>query len=169
MRKAFYDTQLTALSSNAWRVEKRGALQTIRFDRASLHAVDFERSHGVIGQRRFEGSLYVALDPAVAEPIITLRDDNKYWIQPEEPIAYLVESRWIISELDRSEGRLDFNAQGYGPGEMVWHVPIAGSYRITVNGKSEKVDVGPDKILKFRIEDNAIPSLHVTIVEAQNA
>ena len=167
--EGFYDTQLVAIAPGEWRVEHRGTLQTIRFDRSSLKAVDFGRSRGVIGQRRFEGSLYVALDSAVAEPVIALKDDTKYYAQPEEPLAYLIESRWVISDLERGEGRFDFDAQGFGAGDMVWHVTAPGPYRVTINGKTEKVEAGADRLLKLHIDENAIQSLHINIVGAQNA
>ena len=47
----FYRTRFVPLDGRRWRVEDRGALQTIRFDRASLTTVDFARSAGVVGAR----------------------------------------------------------------------------------------------------------------------
>src|SRR6185437_3403154 len=68
--EGFYNTVLTPLAPDTWRVDKRGALETIRFDHHSLQSVDFTRSRGVIGQRYRQGSLYVYLDAAVDQPII---------------------------------------------------------------------------------------------------
>ena len=60
----FYSTEIADLGEGRWQIAKRGKLQTIRFDRAIDRKVDFARSRGVLGQQHFQGSLYVALDPA---------------------------------------------------------------------------------------------------------
>ncbi|MGE3623807.1 MAG: hypothetical protein AB7H77_08060, partial [Bdellovibrionales bacterium] len=126
--EGFYDTQIVSLGPNAWRVEKRGDLQTLRFDKSSLKAVDLQRSKGVIGQRRHQGSLYVHLDEDVQQPVVVLRDDARYYIQPDDSAPYLIESRWAVSGMQRGAGRFAFDADGYGDGEMTWHVPSAGFY-----------------------------------------
>jgi hypothetical protein len=60
--EGFYSTRFEPLGKDAWRIDDRGRLQTIRFDRAVFRGVDFARSEGVLGQRHYQGSLYVALD-----------------------------------------------------------------------------------------------------------
>jgi hypothetical protein len=166
--EGFYDTQLVALGNDSWRVEHRGALATIRFDYSSFKAVNFDRSQGVIGERRFQGSLYVYLDSAVDSPVIALKNDERYYAPPEEATPYLVESRWLISDLKRSPGHLAFAAQGFGKGDMVWQVAAPGAYRVSVNGKTTDVKVAEDRMLKTSIEDNALDQLHITITEAGN-
>ncbi|MCB1738624.1 MAG: hypothetical protein KDI42_10890, partial [Gammaproteobacteria bacterium] len=42
----FYTTRFETLGADRWRVHDRGALQTLRFDRATFRAVDFTRSRG---------------------------------------------------------------------------------------------------------------------------
>jgi hypothetical protein len=167
--EGFYDAQLVALGNDSWRVEHRGTLSTIRFDQGTLKAVDFERSQGVIGERPFQGSLYVYLDSAVAAPVIALKNNEYYYTLPEEKTAYLVESRWLVSGLSRTGNRLEFTAQGFGNGEMVWQVGAPGNYRVTVNGKTSEVKVAGDRMLKLRIEEKALEPLHVTITETGNA
>jgi len=167
--EGFYETQLVPLGAEKWRVEQRGALSTIRFDHSTLKAVDFGGSQGVIGERHFQGSLYVYLDPAVAQPVIALKTDDRYYTQPQESIAYLIESRWPIASLNRGGGHIDFTAQGYGAGEMIWQA-APGTYRISVNGKMrEEVKVTNDRLLKFRLDDDALQPLHITIAEAGSA
>jgi hypothetical protein len=167
--EGFYDTELVALASDRWRVEQRGALETLRFDNSTLKAVDFDRSQGVIGERQYQGSLYIYLDPTVAQPIVALKNDNRYWAPPEENTAYLVESRWVVSNLTRGASRLDFTAQGYGAGDMTWQVPAPGVWRVSVNGKAHDIKVAADRMLKLHLENNALQPLHIAIAEAGNA
>ena len=72
--QGFYAARLYDLGDRRWRVENRGNLQTIRFDKAAFSAVDFKRSRGVLGQNHHQGSLYVALDPTETVPVIALHD-----------------------------------------------------------------------------------------------
>ena len=59
----FYSGKIIAVEKDQWRIEDRGAIQTVRFDRAAARSVDFLKSSGVVGQRPYQDSLYVALDP----------------------------------------------------------------------------------------------------------
>lgn len=164
----FYTTQLVQLAPDTWRVEGRGELQTIRFDRHSFDAVDFTRSKGVIGQRQFQGSLYVYLDASVPQPVIALKETDAYFAPPQEAQPYLVESRWLISNLKRQEGKLEFSAQGYGEGEMVWQVPGSGKYRVSVGGKSvQEVTAQQGGELRVLLKQSALQPLHVTIAPAK--
>ncbi|MBB4285986.1 polysaccharide deacetylase family protein [Roseospira goensis] len=130
----FYDTLLIPLGPDRWRVSGRGALQTIRFDAATHRAVDMVASEGVLGQRHYQGSLYVALDPAVAAPEIALMD----WPTPDRappgtPRPYLIESRWPLRALrrDGDGDGLTVQAQGFGDGAMAWQVPPEAEARVT--------------------------------------
>ena len=60
--EGFFAARVEQLGTRRWRLANRGALSTIRFDRASRLGVDFDRSTGVIGARHQHGALYVALD-----------------------------------------------------------------------------------------------------------
>jgi polysaccharide biosynthesis protein PelA len=164
--EGFYDTQITALTPDSWRIDKRGALQTIRFDRHLLQSVDFKRSQGVIGQRPLQGSLYVYLDASVAQPVIALKANDHYFVPPEETIPYLLESRWLVSELRRGDKRADFTAQGYGPGEMIWQMPAAGRYRISIDGKEEAIVESVGRLLQLKLERDAREKLHISITPA---
>jgi len=161
--EGFYDTQIVPLGFDMWRVDKRGALQTIRFDHHTFQSVDFQRSKGVIGQHHLHGSLYVYLDESVAQPVIALKQDDHDYAPPEENTQYLVESRWLISNVSRKENRLDFTAQGYGNGDMVWQMPSPGRYRVNVGGKLQDVTVSNDRLLKLTLEQNALRPLHISI------
>ena len=167
--EGFYGARFVAMDRDMWRVENRGTLNTIRFDHGALRAVDFKRSEGVIGQRRFQGSLYVSLDPAAKEPVIALRDDDRYYAQPEDSTPYLIESRWEISSLSRSEQKIGFTAQGYGNGEMIWQVSAPGHYRATLQGKSFDGEAGNDRLLKFSLDGDALEPVQVIVTRVGNA
>ena len=122
MADGFYTARLIAEGPARWRVVERGGLATLRFDRAVFRAVDFERSTGVIGQRHHQGSLYVALDPDVAEPVVALADTERADADPPAPRPYLVHGRWALAGLTPTSGGFTVRAQGFGPGAMVWKV-----------------------------------------------
>jgi hypothetical protein len=161
--EGFYSTQIISVAANTWRIKNRGALQTIRFDRKSLQSVDFLNSTGVIGQRHLQGSLYVYLDASVDQPVIALKAEEKNYAAPENSMQYLLESRWVISNVVRKENGLDFTAQGFGPGEMVWQMPSAGRYRVNVAGKTKDIAVSRDRRLKLILEQNSLQPLRVSI------
>lgn len=130
MADGFYTVRLVADGLRRWRVLDRGALATLRFDGAGFDAVDFARSTGVVGQRHHQGSLYVALDPAVAEPVVALTAVDRADIDPPAPRPYLVEGRWILNGVEADASGFRAGAQGYGLGEMTWWVPTPGRYVI---------------------------------------
>ena len=162
--EGFYDTQLTTVGPDMWRVDHRGALETIRFDRQTYKSVDFERSHGVVGQRQFQGSLYVYLDADVTQPIIALKHNERYFAPPIEDTPYLLESRWLVSGVTRTKDGLNFTAQGYGAGDMMWQMP-KGDYRVSVDGKHQEgtFKAGNDGTIKMKLMKNALKPLHITI------
>ncbi|MBP2300611.1 polysaccharide deacetylase family protein [Azospirillum picis] len=140
--EGFYGTRFEPLGTageRRWRVRGRGALNTLRFDHAAFTAVDFARSAGVLGQRHTQGSLYVALDPAVAEPVVALAATERGDIDPPAPVPYLIDGRWAFSGLSLDGGGFSVTADGYGDGAMVWHVPQPGRYAVTVERDGEAV------------------------------
>lgn len=154
----FYSTRLIPLGDRRWRVEDRGALQTLRFDRASPVAVDFARSSGVLGARPTHGSLYVALDPAVQAPVVALTD-RKHPLDPDPATRpYLLHSRWPARDLRIADGQLTVAVAGFGALAMTWIVPDAGTWRVRVDqdGRTvweDEIPVGTDRRLAFRIDD----------------
>ena len=137
MADGFYTVRLVADGERRWRVADRGALSTLRFDRAVFRAVDFARSAGVIGQRHHQGSLYVALDPAVAEPVVALTGVERADVDPPAPRPYLVHGRWALAGLSVEGGGVSVRAQGFGPGAMVWRMPKPGRFTVVAerNGR----------------------------------
>jgi hypothetical protein len=129
--EGFDTARFARLGPNAWRIENRGELQTIRFDPPleSL-AVDFARSSGVLGFRRDARALYVALDPDVASPVVALADGDA-----DGP--YLIESRWPVRALARGADGFAFSAGGFGAGEMVWRVAPNSRWRVARAGGAD--------------------------------
>jgi len=130
--QGFFSAELYLVEPDRWRIENRGALQTIRFDRATFRSVDFDRSVGVLGQRHFQGSLYVALDPEISVPVIALKDDPRPDMSPSASQPYLIRSNWEISALETTGEGFRFDAAGFGVGEMVWKVPYSGEMEVSV-------------------------------------
>jgi len=125
--EGFYSTRIHQTGSRKWRIEGRKKLQTIRFDNAKDVAVNFAQSTGVVGQRHYQGSLYVYLDETVQSPELSLRPPSS----PGTGQPFLIQSRWRVWDLTRRKNRLDFKAEGFGQPEMTWQVPRAGRYQMT--------------------------------------
>ena len=49
------------------------------------------------------------MDAAVSEPVIAIKDNPEYFSPPRESHAYLVESRWEISNVREKENGVDFS------------------------------------------------------------
>lgn len=157
----FYTTRLVPLDRERWRIENRGELQTVRFDRAENRAVDFARSEGVLGERIFQGSLYVALDSAHVAPVVALKPIVRSARPVPAPRAYLVHARWRLANFKDSGETFSVEAQGYGEGAMEWVVPRPGRYKVdlVVDGvavDSQNVTVGGDQMLRARLPARAL-------------
>lgn len=156
--EGFFSARLLPVAEGAWRVVDRGALQTLRLDRGGV-GVDWARSSGVLGQRVANGSLYVALDPADAVPVVALAAG------PGAPAArpWLVQSRWPLSGLKIVPGGFEVAAKGFGPGEMEWQVPEPGTYRVTAGDWQGTATAGPDGRLAFTVAADATTGRAVTV------
>lgn len=164
----FYTTRLIPMGPRRWRVEDRGALQTLRFDRATDTAVDFAASSGVIGARPVHGNLYVALDPEVAVPVVALTD-RAHPLDPDPAgRPYVFDSRWPVYALSSEGEAVTVSAQGFGPLSMTWVVPRAGSWRVRISQDgdtvwSETLEVGEDRRLTIEPGDEAEAAVEVRI------
>ncbi|MEZ5354037.1 MAG: hypothetical protein R2762_15470 [Bryobacteraceae bacterium] len=159
----FFSTRLVRLDGSGpgvetWRIENRGALNTIRFDQPGGRSVDLARSRGVLGERTFQGSLYVALDAAEKEPVVTLSSGAA------APEAALIQARWRIWNLRREKDGIRFTAQGYGQGEMKWRLPQRGEMRILVDGApAARAVVSPGGTLAATIAASALEPVEIEI------
>lgn len=158
-------------NENAWMILDRGDLQTIRLDKSVCRGIDFSQSSGVLGQKHFQGSLYVSLDPAIPEAILRFKELEDTSHEPIEPLSYLVESRWQVLGLSRSgQNQLSFQAQGFGPLEMQWRVPHDQIYHIEARSESGELvssewTPSMDNTLNFSIDLPYQTPFHITISE----
>lgn len=156
MVDGFLSVRIFRLGPDRWRFEDRDGLATIRFDKATLKMVDFDRSTGVIGQRWHQGSLYVALDPDVKAPVIALRKIDAAMAPPRARRPYLIDSRWSISGLIWADKMFEYRAQGFGNGVFRWWVRSPGTYRIVARtddgGAQTLIAKTGTHILKFRLK-----------------
>lgn len=108
----FFTARIEQIATQAWRVRERGRLQTVRFDALGNLRVDMVASRGVIGYASHGADLYVALDEAVDDVEVVLSD------RAVEGDLSLIDSRWRLRDVDRTHGRIELQAMGYGPGEI---------------------------------------------------
>lgn len=167
----FYTTRIISEGEGAWRIENRGKLNTLRFDDATLKTVDFDRSQGVLGQKHFQGSLYVSLDPLAAAPRVVIRkkDITERYALARQP--YLIHSSWLIKDLLYIKKSLRFTAQGYGEGEIALKFPQAGAYDVVVKRDNDTVErrtVASDDegVVNFTLAKSAAMPLNVAISAA---
>jgi polysaccharide biosynthesis protein PelA len=161
--EGFYSATISQMGERRWRIEDRDGLNTVRFDRADREAVDFANSVGVIGQRHFQGSLYVALDTAVATPIVALATGTRARVAAG---AYLIQSRWLISALKSTGRSFTFEARGFGPGETAWQVAPGDRYSIRVSSKQSpprtiEAVANSEGLLTFVIGTTALEPVHI--------
>jgi polysaccharide biosynthesis protein PelA len=172
--EGFYSTRFIPLGPKTWRIENRGHLQTLRFDDAARLAVDMKKSQGVIGQRHFQGSLYVSLDTTRKEPVLALKDFSPEEKWPTATHPYLVEGRWHIWNLEfPRKQQTTFSAQGFGDGEMVWKVPNPGQYELILSndaGVQQTVNAVADEdgILKIKFGPKAIDNVTITLTQVHS-
>lgn len=155
----FYATQIVPVGALSWKVVNRGTLGTVRLDAAEDYAVDLQKSPGILGFNYHANSLYIALDPAVQIPVITLYSNPNNQDPPRTP--YLVESRWQINHLQKGENSLTFAATGYGNSEMVWKLAPREKYKVSVSRNSEMLYENT-----FVADENGVLKLHFDKVSA---
>jgi hypothetical protein len=169
MAEAFYRLRMTDLGDRRFRIEERGDIQTVRFSKGAERHVDFARSTGVVGQRLHQGELYVALDEAVASPIVALAPRPSVEdVNPEARRAYLVDARWRVFDWRQQGENFSFKAQGYGEGAMAWRVHRHGRYRIEAKRGGEALEpllasTDADGMLRFALVEDATGGLDVAV------
>jgi hypothetical protein len=157
--ESFYQVDLINLGPDIWRVDNRGALQTIRLDHQSDNAIDYVRSRGVIGSRMINGSLYAYLDEVVAQPVLALKIADDAVTQ-----SSLSQSSWKIRNVRYDGGAVEFQAKGFGAGTMEWQVPRDGTYRAIINGKDKIQSIAQDGTIRFIIPDQGAQSVNVKLL-----
>lgn len=131
--EGFFGYRAVREADAVWRIEDRGALQTVRFDAAADHAVDLAASEGVAGARREGDRLYVALDPSTAAPRVALvRDAAQSGLRLDRPAPVLVEGRAEILALERQACETRATLSASGPAETVWAAVAGRSYDVAL-------------------------------------
>ena len=168
--RGFLTARLVTVGARTWRIENRGALQTLRVDAAGAEALDLARSEGVLGAVRHDDALYVALDPAAEAPTVALALSDAATGVVAGGEFSLEQSRWMIRDLSQSQCSAEFEATGHGAGEMSWLAQRPGSYRIEMylGGDSrpaywETVTAGDDLRLSATLPSLAIEPVRVII------
>lgn len=135
MVHGFSSVQFIPAGPNRWRVSGRGSLQTIRFDNSRSYALDLFESRGVLGARRINGSLYVALNPEIAEPVVALISDNsaRGMALPDGMIG-VSESNLEFVSAKISACEAVVVATGWGEGVLGFFGDADARYRIQVKG-----------------------------------
>jgi hypothetical protein len=123
--EGFFRVRFARLGPNQWRIENRGALDTVRFDEAANMHVNYAQSSGVLGHTRTNGSLYVALDSADRAPVLTVGEGS----EPAAAAILLDNSRWRVHSKRAEAGGAGFRAEGFGNGEMTWIAPAGSAGR----------------------------------------
>lgn len=173
--EGFISAELEQVLPQSYRVLNRGLLQTIRFDQATFKAVDFSRSKGVLGQKWYQGSLYIALDAQEPAPIITLKEQEQADQLPKESTPYLIESRWQIWDFTvTAQKQMQFQAQGFGQGDMHWFMGdmLQKQYQVMLydqNGKLLHQEVyqannQQQSVVDFKLPDLANQAIKVTVI-----
>mgnify|MGYP002080830722 CR=1 FL=1 len=164
---SFFDVEITQVDVSAWTVSNRGELHTVRFDAAKDISVDAAASEGVLGSARANGALYVTLDAAVATAKVVLHRGGAADSRPPDDMApSLLSSRWTFAKRRQEGCSLTVEAEGYGPGEMLWQAApgqrftVAASRGGVVLASQEAVSDAEGR-LKLSLDVSAIEPLEV--------
>ena len=175
---SFFSATIEQVGVMSWSVANRGQLQTVRFDDADALDVNMTASSGVLGSRRTNGSLYVALNSAVQNAVVTLGTADAPAPEPDPsavvagsqtpppatPFASLVSSRWLFSNRAALPCGFELTAQGFGPGQMQWQTAAGKSFSISASRGStvlwrEVARAGADGMLKLQAPPIAMEPL----------
>lgn len=116
-----------------WRITGRGGLQTLRFDDAQALSLDLAESVGVLGARRINRSLYIALDPGTVEPVVALIPDASPpgMIVPAGRIGVL-DSNFEILSSTRTPCLSVLEVTGWGKGEIGFYGDPGASFLVNI-------------------------------------
>ena len=129
------DTVRIARVPGGWSISDRVALNTIRFDDVDRASIDIDKSVGLLGLTEHNGSLYLALDPAVSDAFIALSDVPVVARRP-----YLMDSRWPVEKASFEGDETRFQVRGFGAGRMTWRMPVPCQGRAMVRQDEELLE-----------------------------
>jgi polysaccharide biosynthesis protein PelA len=166
--EGFFTARIVETGRTSWVIKNRGGLQTMRFDAAEGLSVDYAASVGIVGDNTHGGSLYVTLDPAVAEPVIAVRSGTSAKAASAKSVPRLIESRWTLSAVERAPCAVTAEAQGFGAGDMTWSGLTPGPHIITASRRgaalaTRRVLADTTGRLTVRLATSAIEPLQLRI------
>ena len=131
--EGFYTVRFQPESALKWRVSKRGSLQTIRFDQAQALSLNMAESDGVLGARRINGGLYVALDPGAIAPLVALAPQGSPsgMMVPRGRIG-ISDSNLDVVSATTSPCLSKFEVTGWGQGEIGIYGDPGARYFVSV-------------------------------------
>lgn len=133
--KGFATMRIIPEGPGLWRIRDHGALRTLRLDNAREQVVDMTRSEGVMGARRVEASLYIALAPRADAPLIALKEGkDPSGIKPVNGAPLLVASRPMIVTWMRAACTLDLQVSGFAPGPVTLKARSGAHYDVAISG-----------------------------------
>ena len=158
----FFAVRIEREADGQFRLSNLGSMRTFRFDNAAALSIDLAKSTGVLGQSRNNGSLYVAIDPAVTSALLVVSSSRP------EPEISLTASRWNVRALKRADGEWSFAADGFGRGDFVWSNVPPGEFDIIARraGKvawSGVAATGLSGDLKLSVPISAIEPLQIEV------
>jgi hypothetical protein len=164
----FFGVALEQIGFFSWAVSNRGALQTVRFDGAAELDVDLAASTGVLGANWHEAALYVTLDAAVDRAVVSLHSRSQAAGGTPGPLLSLVHSRWRLSARKLEHCGLTVEAEGFGPGEMLWQTRSGQTFAISAerHGQTLAQQVGTaddSGQLGIRLDTSAIEPLTIRL------
>jgi hypothetical protein len=143
----FYAAHIELIGAHQWQITERGALNTIRFDAAADVTIDWARCAGVVGARRYQGSLYVALDEHTAATIVALSTSAR--TDPESAPIYLRHSRWRVYDCALGTQQTTCLGEGYGIGEMTWQARPQSNYEVRLPH-----DAAGEEVMRVRADEH---------------
>lgn len=167
----FFSSRIEPAGALEWTVGTRDGLNTVRFDDSAGLEPDIAASEGVLGSSRHNGSLYVALDPAVATARVKLRARDGEAVR-DMLGASLAQSRWELSELQRSACGMSFMASGYGAGEFGWGALPPVPLRVSASRAgavlaATELHPGADGSAEFRLDIDGIEPVRIDMACAE--
>ncbi|MFQ5646211.1 MAG: hypothetical protein ACE5GM_04715 [bacterium] len=150
----FFSGSIEELAGGGYRFSRLGECRTVRFDQGDKKP-DWERCRGVMGYTTHNGRLYLALDPAVAEPVVYLTDS------PKDQAGYLIEAGCRIRNWKATESGVSFRAEGFGEPAISIHTRRKGRFAITrtpLKGLPKTFNQKSDhNVLTFRLPLHQLP------------
>lgn len=161
----FQRAEIISVGKNAWRIRQRGALNSVRFDGVAGWKVDFTKSVGVLGERRTQDALYVALDPEVSDVLLVLQEASASAQAAQLPIVN--QANWHLRGLRRDGNTLGFVATGFGDGDFHLSAAPQSAFNVRVYRGTELLwqqEAGADIQGQLRL---TLPPLAMTPVAVE--